>query len=70
MIKNFFNFIFFISITNTFYLRAHDLINGGCDHHCEELNESISIEKTINGTKPEKRIEDNYSCLKKSLCRG
>ena len=64
------NLIFFISLTITYSLKAHDSFNGGCDHHCEKSDKSFIREKTSKNNNFKKQIEENYSCLKKSLCRG
>ena len=69
-IKRTFNLLFFILITNTYYLQAHNSFNGGCKNHCKEKVKSIIIEKKINDNEDKTKIENNYSCLEKSLCRG
>ena len=68
--KNFKLIFFLISLTNISFLQAHDSINGGCKNHCKESLEPITIEKKINNINDKNKIEDNYSCLMKSLCRG
>ena len=70
VIKKFFYLIFFIFITNTYSLKSHDSFNGGCDHHCKKSKKSIIKNESMNSTNVKKQIEDNYSCLRKSLCRG
>ena len=65
-VNKFFNLILFIILTNTFHLKAHDSFNGGCKDHCKK---SISKENTLFKI-DKKQIEDNNSCLNKSLCRG
>ena len=67
IIKQIFSLVFFIFMTNTYSLKSHNTFNGGCDHHCK--NSKINKER-INNTDVNKQIKDNYSCLKKSLCRG
>ena len=69
-LKQTYYLIFFIIITNYSFLKAHDFFNGGCKNHCKESVNSSSIEKEISNINDKKEIEDNYSCLKKSLCRG
>ena len=67
-IKQIFNLIFFIFITNTIFLKAHDQFNGGCDNHCLESVTPFSSKKKQNNNVYQR--EDNNSCLRKSLCRG
>ena len=69
-LKQTYYLIFFIIITNYSFLKAHDFFNGGCKNHCKESVKSSSIEKEINNINDKKEIEENYSCLNKSLCRG
>ena len=69
-LKQTYYLIFFIIIANYSFLQAHDFFNGGCKNHCKESVKSSSIEKEISNINDKKEIEDNYSCLKKSLCRG
>ena len=65
-INQVFKLILFIFLTNSFYLKAHDSFNGGCKDHCE-----MPISKEYNlFNNDKKQIEDNYSCINKSLCRG
>ena len=64
------NLIFFISITNTQFLQAHNPLNGGCKNHCNESVTPINKVKELDNINDENQIEDNYSCLTKSLCRG
>ncbi len=72
MKKNLFQlykFILFLSLTNITNLYSHNYFNGGCDHHCEEVNkEKINKNKIINPKEIQIKVYD--SCLKKSLCRG
>ena len=70
MIKQTFNLIFFIFLTNTNHLMAHDSFNGGCDHHCKESGNSTKIEKIPSSINVKNKADDDYSCLSKSLCRG
>ena len=68
-IKQTINLLFFILITKTQFLQAHNSLNGGCKNHCQEpLLQNILEKKLENINK--NQIKDNYSCLKKSLCRG
>ena len=64
------NLIFFILITNTQFLQAHNSLNGGCSNHCEESVDPITKFKELDNINVKNQIEDNYSCLTKSLCRG
>ena len=64
------NLIFFISITNTQFSQAHNSLNGGCKNHCKESVTPITKVKELDNINVENQIEDNYSCLTKSLCRG
>ena len=69
-IKQIFNLIFFILITNTYFLQAHDSFNGGCKNHCKESVNPLNMEKKLIDISNKNQIEDNDSCLSKSLCRG
>ena len=64
------NLFFFILITNTQFLQAHNSLNGGCKNHCKESVTPITKAKDLYNINDKKQIEDNYSCLTKSLCRG
>ena len=64
------NLIFFILITNTQFLQAHNSLNGGCKNHCKESVTPITKVKELDNTNVKNQIEDKYSCLTKSLCRG
>ena len=64
------NLIFFILMSNTQFSQAHNSLNGGCKNHCEESFLQNNFEKKIENIYNKKQIEDNYSCLNKSLCRG
>ena len=68
--KQAFNLIFFILITNTHFLQAHDSFNGGCRNHCKDSFKPLTIEKFLNNISNKNQIDDNNSCLNKSLCRG
>ena len=62
--------IFLLLITNTEFLQAHNSLNGGCKNHCKESFTPITKVKELNNINVKNQIEDNYSCLTKSLCRG
>ena len=64
------NLIFFILITNTQFLQAHNSFNGGCKNHCKGSFTSITKDKELDNINVKNQIENNYSCLTKSLCRG
>ena len=66
-IRQVINLIFFILITNTQFLQAHNSLNGGCKNHCKESVTPTNRAKELDNIN---QIEDNYSCLNKSLCRG
>ena len=72
-ITQIFNLVFFILITNNNFLLAHDSFNGGCNNHCEksfDLNTLKKNKKIKKSNYIKDQIEDNFSCLSKSLCRG
>ena len=69
-IKQIVNLLLFILITNTNFSKAHNFLNGGCKNHCKEPVKTLNIEKELNNNSIKKQIEDNNSCLSKSLCRG
>ena len=69
-IKRTINLFFLIFITNTHFLQAHNFLNGGCKKHCEETVKILTIENELNNNSIKNQIEDNDSCLSKSLCRG
>ena len=64
------NLFFFILITNIQFTQAHNSLNGGCKAHCKESLIPITIENNLNNISNKNQIEDNESCLSKSLCRG
>ena len=64
------NLIFFILITNTQFSQSHNSLNGGCKDHCKESVTPITKAKDLNNINDKNQIEDDYSCLTKSLCRG
>ncbi len=61
---------FFILITNIQFSQAHNSLNGGCKAHCEESLIPIIIENNLKNISDKNQIENNDSCLSKSLCRG
>ena len=69
-IKQAINLIFLILMTNTQFLQAHNSLNGGCKNHCKESVTPITKVKELDNINVKNQIEDNYSCLIKSLCRG
>ena len=66
----FYRIIFLLLLTNISNLYAHNLINGGCKTHCEKKGNAISNEKKLNNVNYQIDIENENSCLNKSLCRG
>ena len=62
--------ILFILLTNIHFLQAHDSFNGGCKDHCKESVKPLIMNKELNNLSNKDQIEDNDSCLSKSLCRG
>ena len=69
-IKHNFNLLFFILLTNTHFLQAHNSFNGGCKNDCKDAINTLTIEKKLNNIGNKNQIEGNDSCLSKSLCRG
>ncbi len=70
IIKQAMNLIFLFLITNTQFSQAHNFLNGGCKNHCKESVTPIPKVKELDNINVKNQIEDNYSCLTKSLCRG
>ena len=68
--KKTFKLILFIFLANTHFLQAHDSFNGGCKNHCKDSIKPLTVEKNLNNISNKNQIEDNNSCLNKSLCRG
>ena len=66
----FFKIIFLLLLTNISNLHAHNLINGGCKGHCVQNVKSINNENKLNNVNDQIDIENENSCLNKSLCRG
>ncbi len=69
-IKRTFNLILSFLLTNTYFLYAHDSFNGGCENHCKESVKQLIMNNELNNISNKNQIEDNDSCLSKSLCRG
>ena len=69
-IKQNFNLIWFILLTNTYLLSACNSFNGGCKNHCKESFRPLIMNKELNNIINKNQVEDNNSCLIKSLCRG
>ena len=69
-IKQAMNLIFLLLITNTQFSQAHNSLNGGCKNHCKESVTPITKFKELDNINVKNQIEDNFSCLTKSLCRG
>ena len=69
-IKQNFKLIFFILITSTSSIQGHDLFNGGCKNHCKDSIKPLIMKKKLNNISNKNQIDDNNSCLNKSLCRG
>ena len=69
-IKQIINLILFILSTNTNFLQAHDSFNGGCENHCRESIRPLIMNKELNNIINKNQVENNNSCLIKSLCRG
>ena len=69
-IKQAINLIFLFLITNTQFSQAHNSLNGGCKNHCKDSITPITKVKELDNINVKNQIEDNYSCLTKSLCRG
>ena len=64
------NLILFILITNTQFSLAHKAFDGSCNNNCEESFLKRKLKKKSINLYNKNLIKDNYSCLKKSLCRG
>ena len=69
-IKQTFNLILFILLTNTHFLQSHNSLNGGCRNYCKKPGKQLIMNKEFNNIINKNQIEDNDSCLSKSLCRG
>ena len=69
-IKQIFKLILIIFLTNTHFIEAHDLFNRGCKNHCKESVKPLIMNKELNNSGYKNQIEDDDSCLSKSLCRG
>ena len=67
-IKQTFKLILFIFLTNTHFLQAHDLFNGGCKNHCKESVKPLIINKELNNSSyknlNEKEMQEGFDkCL-------
>ena len=62
--------ILLLLLANISNLYAHNLFNGGCKTHCEQKGNAISNENKLNNVNYQIDIENENSCLNKSLCRG
>ena len=62
--------ILLLLLANISNLYAHNLFNGGCKTHCEKKGNAISNENKLNNVNYQIDIENENSCLNKSLCRG
>ena len=62
--------IFLLLLTNISNLYAHNLFNGGCKTHCELKGNAINNVNKLNNINDQIDIENENSCLNKSLCRG
>ncbi len=61
-------FLFFlINISN---LYAHNVVNGGCNLHCENKVKFKNNHNKLKNVDDEINYEIKNSCLNKSLCRG
>ena len=69
-IKQKFNIIWFVLLTNTYFLQAHNSFNGGCKNYCKESIKPIIMNKELNNIINKNQIENYESCLSNSLCRG
>ena len=66
-ISKLFFLFFLINISN---LHAHNIFNGGCNNHCDAKVKTITNERKLINTNDQKQIDNDNSCLNKSLCRG
>ena len=62
--------IFLLLLTNSSNLYAHNLFNGGCKEHCGQKVKAINNEDKLNDVNYQIDIDNENSCLNKSLCRG
>ena len=62
--------IFLLLLTNSSSLYAHNIFNGGCKEHCGQKVKAINNEDKLNDANHRIDIDNENSCLNKSLCRG
>ena len=62
--------ILFFILFHNFSLKAHNSINGGCQNHCYNNDETNSMQINKNNKNDKDKMIDKFSCLNKSLCRG
>ena len=60
-------FSFLINISNSY---AHNVVNGGCNLHCENKVKFKNNHNKLKNVDDEINYEIKNSCLNKSLCRG
>ena len=65
-----FKLISLLLLTNISNSYAHNFYNGGCMGHCGQKVKAINNENRSKDVNYKKVIENNNSCLNKSLCRG
>ena len=69
-INQIYKLFLYVILLNICNLYAHNYFNGSCKDHCDKkikstINENFYINKNY-----QKEVDNNYSCLNKSLCRG
>ena len=62
--------VFLLLLTNISNLYAHNLLNGGCEEHCEQKIQVINNKSKLINIDDQINVESKNSCLNKSLCRG
>ena len=62
--------VFLTFLINISYAHSHNFFNGSCNDHCEKSIESKTNERELINLDNKKQMDNKYSCLKKSLCRG
>ena len=65
-----FKLIFLIYLANNSYLFAHNFFNGGCGNHCESKVKKIINKNKLKNINYQNQLDNDNSCLNKSLCRG